>query len=228
METWCLFSDGDVYLPDYPISESAAVIIKLPQSTQEKSISLDSALRQRATSREYLDTPLSLLNLSQLLFAAQGRRGGGEKRLAPSAQEQYPLSTFFVAHSVAGIAAGLYRYQNSDHSLAELEKGHFSGLLEAAAIGQQPWLETAAAVIVLAGNIEAMNRHFAEQPPLKQRGERYVYMEVGAAAQNVQLQATALDIAMVLVGGFDNEAVKSLLKLPTDIEPCALLCVGNG
>jgi SagB-type dehydrogenase family enzyme len=203
------------------------VTIKLPQQESESNISLASALRQRETRREYLGTPLSLLNLSSLLFAGQGMRGSGSKLLAPSAQEQYPLSTFVVVNNVSDIAAGLYRYHNSDHSLAEIEKGSFAALLEGAAIGEQVWVGKAAAIIILAGNIQRMNQHFSEQPPVNERGERYVYIEAGAVAQNIQLQGTALNIGMVLVGGFNNETVKSILKLPPELEPTALLCIGN-
>jgi SagB-type dehydrogenase family enzyme len=203
------------------------VNIKLPQHTLETSISLEAALSQRETKREYLDDPLSLSNLSQLLFAAQGMRGSGSKLHAPSAQEQYPLSVFIVVSRVADIAAGVYKYDNSDHFITELKKGYISGSLECLAIGEQPWVGNAAAIIVLAANIQSMNKHFAEQPPLNRRGERYCYIEVGAVAQNVQLVGTALNTGMVLVGGFDNEGVKQLLNLPPELEPSALLCLGN-
>jgi SagB-type dehydrogenase family enzyme len=203
------------------------MIIKLPRQQSENSISLESALSQRETKREYLGSPLALENLSKLLFSAQGMRGSGNKLLAPSAQEQYPLSTFIVVNRVADIDAGLYQYRNSDHSLLEIEKGYFSEALEKSAIGKQPWVSNAAGVIVLAANITSINQHFYEQPPLNQRGERYAYIEVGAVAQNIQLQGTALDIGMVLVGGFDNDKVRTILKLPQQLEPAALLCIGN-
>jgi len=203
------------------------MIIKLPKENPISSVSLESALTQRATKREYLDNELSLSNLSQLLFSAQGLRGDDNKLFAPSAQEQYPLSTFISVNRVTDIDKGLYLYKNSDHSIIKKENGDFSELLENAALGEQPWVSKAAAVIVLAGNINSMNRHFSEQPPLNKRGERYNYIEVGAVAQNIQLQGTVLNIGMVLVGGFDNELVKTILKLPAELEPSALLCLGN-
>ena len=203
------------------------MIIKLPQQKKVSSISLESVFIQRETKREYLDSSLSLSNLSQLLFSGQGIRDNRSKLLTPSAQEQYPLTTFVAVNRVSDIAAGLYQYKNSNHSMVELEKGCFSEPLEKSAIGEQPWVASAAAVIILTGNIQAMNRHFSEQPPLNTRGERYTYMEVGAVAQNIQLQGIALNIGMVLVGGFDNEIVKTILKLPPELEPSALLCVGN-
>ena len=201
--------------------------IKLPKSNQDNLYSLENALRHRETKREYLDTPISLYHLSKLLYAAQGIRSDHGKLVTPSAQEQYPLSTFVVIRNVMDVAEGLYEYDNADHSLLLREEGYFSKTLEAAAIGDQAWVANAALIIVLASNIQSMNTHFAEQAPLNKRGERYCYIEVGAAAQNVQLQGTALDIGMVLVGGFDNERVKTVLNLPSELEPSALLCLGN-
>ena len=124
------------------------------------------------------------------------------------------------------ISAYIYT-KNSDHSIVKIETGEFSKQLEDAAIGEQPWVGNAAAIIILAGNIQSMNQHFSEQPPLNKRGERYNYIEVGAAAQNMHLQATALDIGMVLVGGFNNDKVKTILKLSPKLEPSAFICIGN-
>lgn len=201
--------------------------VQLIQQELESAFSLESALRQRETKRDFSDIPLTLADLSMLLFAAQGRRGGGSKLLAPSAQEQYPLSTFAVANKVSELDQALYQYDNSDHSLKLIESGSYAGLLENTALGEQPWVGRAAAIVVLTANIQSMNQHFSTQPPINQRGERYSYIEVGAVAQNMQLQAAALGIAMVLVGGFDNEQVRSVVSLPSELEPAALLCFGN-
>jgi len=154
-------------------------------------------------------------------------RGNGAKLVTPSAHEQYPIATYVVSRRVTGIEPGFYQYDNKSHSVDELLQGEFSTLLEKAALGEQPWIKNAAAIIVFAGNIESMNKHFADQPPLNARGERYNYIEVGAIAQNMQLQGTALDIGMVLVGGFNNTEVKDILQLPQSLEPSALVCIGN-
>ncbi len=203
-----------------------------PQQESAMTMSVESALKQRETKREYLDTPLSLTKLSQILFAAQGLRGNGNKLTAPSAQEQYPISTYVVVNNVVAkknspLAPGLYQYDNSDHSLVELQTGLFSKQLEEAAIGEQAWVGNAAVIVILAGNIQSMNQHFSEQPPFNKRGERYNYIEVGAIAQNMQLQGTTLDVGMVLVGGFNNQEVKTILSLANDLEPSALVCMGN-
>ena len=161
--------------------------IQLPQRESGDLYSLESAIAQRESKREYLDTPLSLENLSKLLFAAQGMRGSGTKRVSPSAQEQYPISTYLVSNRVTEIDPGIYQYENTNHAINEIAKGNFSTPLENAALGEQPWVRNAAAIIIFVSNIQLMNKHFADQPPLNTRGERYSYIEVGAIVQNLSL-----------------------------------------
>jgi len=201
--------------------------IKLPQAPIVDQKGLVSLLQRRETRREFSDQPITLMQLSQLLFSAQGKRPGSSKLTAPSAQEQYPLSILVVVNNISDINAGLYRYHVMQSELEHISSDKAGDQLVHAAIGDQPWIAQAAAVFVLMGNIAAMNRHFAAQPPLNQRGERYVYIEAGAAAQNIHLQATELGEGMVLVGGFDNDRIKQILNQPPELEPLALLCIGN-
>ena len=67
---------------------------------------------------------------------------------------------------------------------------------------------------------------FAEQPPDGRRGLRYVYLEAGALLQNICLQATALGLGTVFVGGFDDAKTASVLNLPSPFEPVGMICVG--
>jgi len=201
--------------------------IALPDPQSSNSINIESALRQRETKREFLTSPISLQNLSLLLFAAQGERGSNGKLTAPSAHEQYPMTVFVVANNVAEIEAGIYSYETANNTMQLFSKGKYGKALSNSAIGEQPWVAEAAAIIILAANIESMKNHFSAQSPINERGERYVYIETGAIAQNIQLQGTAIAVGMVLVGGFDNDIVKSILHLPNELEPTALLCVGN-
>ncbi len=99
--------------------------------------------------------------------------------------------------------------------------------MEGVGIGDQPWLSESAIVIGVAARLEESTKHFASQPPKGERGKRYVYMESGALAQNVHLQATDLGLGCVLVAGFEDSQAKSVLLLPPELEPTALLCIGH-
>ncbi len=52
-------------------------------------------------------------------------------------------------------------------------------------------------------------------------------MEVGAVAENIYLQATALGLGTVYVGAFRDERVKQVLQMPEEEDPFAILPVGR-
>jgi len=74
--------------------------------------------------RSYKDTPLTLKEVSQLLWASQGIVASG-RRAAPSAGATYPLEIFFIAGKVEGLKPGLYKYRNKEHSLELIKRGRF-------------------------------------------------------------------------------------------------------
>jgi SagB-type dehydrogenase family enzyme len=165
--------------------------------------------------------------LSQLLWSAQGVTGAEQKRSTPSAHGLYPLHLKIVVHRVSELEPGTYEYDVNSHSL-KLVGGCIPGWeLHKLGIGDQPWLKDAAVVIAVSAKLRDVVRHFESQSPQGKRGARYVYMETGALAQNVHLQSTALGIGCVLVAGFDDAMVQQTLRLPSDLEPTALLCIGQ-
>ena len=201
--------------------------IPLPPAQALSSTTLTQALAARRSRRQYGDGDIDLRHLAQLLWAAQGSTGDGRQCTAPSAGAQYPMETRVVAGRVEDLAAGVYRYRAASHQLEALLDGDLRQQLCAAALEEQPWVAQAALVLALVADVEAMQLHFAEQPPRGERGERYVYLEAGAMAQNIALQATALGLGAVLVGGFDDDAVAAVLDLPAGHRAGALLCIGN-
>ncbi|WP_386077973.1 nitroreductase family protein [Vreelandella sp. F11] len=119
------------------------------------------------------------------------------------------------------------KYQAESHSLNLMSGRVPEGVVQSLGIGDQPWLKESALIIAVTAKLGDAVQHFKAQPPQGERGARYVYMETGALAQNVHLQSTALGVGCVLVAGFDNARVKEVLRLPSDLEPTALLCIGQ-
>jgi SagB-type dehydrogenase family enzyme len=85
----------------------------------------------------------------------------------------------------------------------------------------QSYVRRAPAVLVITGVYKRTMAKYG------QRGRRYVHMEVGHAAQNVYLQATALGLGTVMVGAFDDNEIQQVLTLPADHEPLGLMPVGH-
>ena len=157
--------------------------------------------------------PLSLEQISQLAWAAQGQDANSGYRTVPSAGATYPLELFVVTGD------GLFQYLPAKHSLEKLTGQDLRAALASAAWGQG-FIKTAPLTLVFATQFSRTTKRYG------QRGVRYVYMESGHAAQNVHLQAEALGLGSVAVGAFDDTSVSKVLSLPDYLEPIYLVVVG--
>jgi SagB-type dehydrogenase family enzyme len=163
---------------------------------------------------------LTLEEAAQLLWAAQGRNNPEGRRTAPSAGALYPLEIYLLAGQVAGLPAGVYRYQPSAHALATARAGDQRTSMAMAAL-EQMWMRHAPAVLLIAAVPERTRRKYGE------RSGRYVAMEVGHAAQSVYLQAGALGLGTVAVGAFEDDQVAQIAGFRAGEEPQLLLPVGR-
>lgn len=203
------------------------MITVLPPPDMSGRLNLEYVLRARRTIREFSDRPASIAALGQLLWAAQGLTGPDGRRTTPSAGALFMLQICVAVGHVAELATGNYRYDPASHGLVQVGTGDSRDAIAAAGIGDQPWLRHAAAIIVIGGDVGEAREHFRDQPPIGERGFRYVFMEAGHCAQNLYLQATALDLGAVIVGGFDDSIVRGLGILSSRHEPLALMAIGH-
>lgn len=189
---------------------------------------LADVLSRRRSVRAFAEEPLPVADLTALAWAAQGATGGG-RRTTPSAGERYPLGVTAAVLHVEGTANGLWRWDPEPGRLVRVAAGGFGAALAAATLDARDWLADAAAVLVISADLEAACSAFATQPPAWERGARYVWLEAGAAAQNVALQAAANGIGAVLVAGFDDDLLHVVhpALLPDGHDPLALVAVGR-
>jgi len=222
---WLPACGGDV--PPYGPASSGAPggitedIVSLPEPRLRGPLSVEEALARRRSVREYADAPLTVDQLSQLLWSAQGiteRRYG--LRTAPSAGALYPLQVYVAVERVDGLRAGVYRYDPRRHGLELVLDRSVRRQLYRAALSQSA-LAGAPATLALAAVFARTTRKYGE------RGRRYVYMEVGHAAENVCLQAIALGLGTVVIGAFDDGSVRRTLGMRDDEEPLYLMPVGR-
>lgn len=194
--------------------------LQLPLVRLDGPVSLESALKNRRSVREYGDEPLSLEEVSQLLWAAQGITHEGVHRTTPSAGGLYPLEIYLLVGAVDGLGTGIYKYLPSGHQLLEVSSQDKRGDLYLAALKQDP-IRQAPIVIVFGAVYERTQVKYGD------RALRYVHVEVGSAAENVYLQATALDLGTVFVGAFSDKQVKTALSLAEDEQALGLMPVGR-
>jgi SagB-type dehydrogenase family enzyme len=194
--------------------------IKLPQPVRDGKTSIEKSLSDRRSIRQYKNLPITLADLAQLLWAAQGMSGTGGRRTAPSAGALYPLELCVVAGNVTGLSAGIYLYDPLKHELNRTTEGDARSELSKAALNQ-PSIKNAPAVLVISAVFERTTIKYGE------RGVRYVHMEAGHAAQNVYLQAAALDLGTVVIGAFGDDAVIKVLGLPERQQPLYIMPIGR-
>lgn len=202
-----------------PAAEDGVRVV-LPEPNYEGDVSVEAALLQRRSVWSYTGEPLTLPEIAQLLWAAQGTNEPGGKRTAPSAGALYPLEVYLVAGNVTGLEAGVYRYEPQPHELIRVLAGEKREVLSQAALNQSNIRQGAVDIVITAVYARTTQKY-------GERGIRYVHLEAGHAAQNMYLQAVSLDLGMVVVGAFHDDQVQEVLNLPEDAEPLYIIPVGR-
>jgi SagB-type dehydrogenase family enzyme len=203
-----------------PMQEFKSETIKLPEPQYDSDVSIEKALLKRRSVRSFKDSPLTLAEVSQLLWAAQGITSPRGLRTAPSAGALYPLEIYIVAVNVDALPDGVYHYRPLRHEVVCVIKGDKRIELCAAALGQTS-VRNAAAVIVFAAVYERTTVKYGE------RGIHYVHMETGHAAQNVFLQAVPLNLGTVVIGAFNDDEMRKVLKMSDKEQPLYVMPVGR-
>jgi SagB-type dehydrogenase family enzyme len=206
-----------------PATSATSPVLTLPEPAARGAASLEEVLGRRRSIREYSDAPLTLAELAQLLWAAQGITSPEGLRTTPSAGALYPLEAFAACDRVEGVRPGIYRYLPAGppgtHGLALAAAGvHGPRLRELSTT--QDFIGLVPLNVILAARAQAMSEKYGEA-----FAERFIAMELGHAAQNVHLQAEALGLGSVAIGALDEAAVQALLR--TDARPLYMVSVGR-
>ena len=195
-------------------------VVKLPKPQHDSKTSIEKTLAKRRSVRDYKNEPLTLAQVSQLLWAAQGVTNPRGFRTAPSAGATYPLETYVVVGNVTNLSPGIYKYRPQKHELIRTVRGDKREELSSAALGQS-WVRQAPVVMVFGAIYERTTGRYGD------RGIMYVHMEAGHAAQNVSLQAISLGLGTVMVGAFHDHSVKRIMNLKTDEKPLYIVPIGK-
>lgn len=190
-------------------------VIDLKPPRAKGNLTVEESIGKRRSVREFKSAPLTMDEIGQLLWAAQGvteSRTG--LRASPSAGATYPLEVYVVTSD------GLYHYRPDGHKLVLKHEGDLRKKLSEAALDQR-WVAEAPAVFVIAADYKRTSRRYGT------RATRYVDMEVGCASENIALEAVALNLGSGMVGAFDDAAVKKVLYLPDNEAPLMLIPVGH-
>ncbi len=208
-------SDQQRGVPMPPLCDQASRasrVIALPPPC-EPSIGLVAAMRSRRSVRRYADIPLSLPELSFLLWSSQGvrqRTDTATQRTVPSAGSRHAFETVILANRVEGLQSGLYQFLACDGALSVLsERAGISEDLCAACRGQM-FVSSAAAVFFWVAVPARMVWRYGE------RGYRYLFLDAGHVCQNLYLAAEAISCGACAIGAYSDDDVNRLLGLDGD------------
>ena len=199
-------------------------MVQLSEPKLKGNLSFEEALARRRSVRQFTGQPLKMSEIAQLAWAGQGvtepQKG---LRTAPSAGQTYPVELYFVMQD------GLFVYRPQGHLLEQVIEsaepsqrirqmlGATAGAQSAASSGG---VAQAGCYLVLAGSARKLTAQFRDD------ARKYMLLEAGHVAQNIQLQAVCLDLGSVTVGGFDVKELSRICKLPRELEPIYIICVG--
>ncbi|TKJ29717.1 nitroreductase [bacterium (candidate division B38) B3_B38] len=203
-------------------AQQPAAEIKLPPPSLTGKVSVEEAIKARRTIRSFQPQPLTLSQVSQLLWAAQGITGGRDNlRAVASAGALDPIEMYMVVgdKGVEGLEAGIYHYLPKSHSVEVVKKGDYQDKVVEGALGQQ-WIGTAPIVMIVTAEYARTTVKY------KERGIRYVHVEVGHVGQNIFLQAEAIGLGAGIVGAYSDEQIAKVLGLPSEITPLLIMPVG--
>ena len=174
-------------------------------------ISLRKAIEIRKTLRKYSSTPLTLKELSFLLWATQGVKKVTDRpvtiRTVPSAGARHAFESYLLINHAEGLEPGLYRYIALKHSLLLEKSGSTLAARLTAACADQVQVLNSAVTFFWAAVVERMFWRYDE------RGYRYLHLDAGHVCQNLYLAAEAINAGVCAIAAYDDDKVNKVLGL---------------
>lgn len=193
----------------YKTYPDAIKTIKLPPPEFDKEIRFWHVVLNRQSTREFKNEPISLKQLSLLLFGMNGLTRVFPHvafRTTPSAGGLYPIEVYPVINNVEDLEQGLYHYNIPKHNLELMKDGDFRLKITKGCLDQQ---------IAFKSTVNFVWTAIIERSRWKylQRCYRYIYMDVGHIGQNFYLIAEALGLGACTIGAIYDDEINELLEI---------------
>ncbi len=198
--------------------------IRLPKPSGEGEVTAEQAIHRRRSIRDYSGKPMTLEQLSRVLFYTGGinsERWGSQLRAAPSSGALYPIELYPVVNRVDGLRSGLYHYGVRDHSLAELRVADLRQTVVRHGLMQE-FLGEANVVLFMTVIFQRMRFKYQD------RTYRYGLIEAGHLGQNAYLIATSMGLGACAIGAFMDDDINAMLGVDGKNEAAIyMLAIGN-
>ena len=210
-------TDQSSGIPPPPVEKSysadAERITLIPPSEFQTLLGADLlvAIKNRRSRRRFSETPLTLEEVSFLLWATQGIQEqlgvGHARRTVPSAGGRHALETYLCALNVRGLDTGFYRYLPVEHQLLV----EYRDIRAAERIGwaafQQNWMSSGAGVFIWSAIPYRMEWRYGLA------AHKVILLDAGHVCQNLYLACEAIKAGTCAVAAYDQELMDELLKL---------------
>lgn len=201
---------GEIQPPVQKGVPEGAVLVPLPPRHEWRVPPCDllSAIGNRQSRRKFTDDPLSLAELSFLLWATQGVRaemGAAVLRTVPSAGCRHPFETYIAALNVAGLEPALYRYLPLDHALMLVNKPPNMRFSLAAGAHGQRFVAQAAVCFIWTAIPARTEWRYAEA------SHKVIALDAGHVCQNLYLACEAIRAGTCAVAAYRQDLMDALV-----------------
>ncbi len=170
---------------------------------------LGEAISRRESVRNFTQAPLTIDELSALLWATQGVRlvlsRACALRTVPSAGARHAFETYLAVERVDALPAGLYRYLPFDHQLVRLTTDARIGQAAASACLQQEFVAEAAVTFFWTALPERMEWRYGLA------AHKVIALDAGHVCQNLYLACQSIGAGTCAIAAYDQEACDRLL-----------------
>ncbi len=196
-------------------------IIELPPIKETEPISFEKLLTKRKSIRRFKDEPLTLQQLSNILWFTYGTTID-QRRVVPSAGAIYPFTIFVSIKNVQEVNPGLYTYNPQQHTIQLSKDNPLTEEIANSCIGKGRHIRSAPLTIILVADYSIITMEYGE------RGILYTYQESGHIGQNIYLGVIQLGLSTVAVGAFYPKKLSKVLNIKkANIEPLYIFPIGK-
>lgn len=196
-----------------PFSKNTTRIDLLPPDkwSNVKDISLTSAFKNRKSHRVFKKQPLTLEELSFLLWATQGIRqivnAGTALRTVPSAGARHSFETYLIILHVEDVEPGVYRYSAVEHQLvlehtdADLQNHIVDASYGQSFVGRAPV------------NFVWTTIPYRMEWRYHKAAHKVIAIDAGHVCQNLYLAVEAIDAGTCAIAAYHQELMDDLLRV---------------
>ncbi len=208
-------SDQSRNIPQPPLemeydASRQVIDLPMPENIKIRSFDLRHAIEGRRSIRSYSKEPLTIEELSYLLWVTQGVvqvTPGATFRNVPSAGARHALETYLLINNVRDVPEGIYRFLAIENKLVEINtQPDIADRVTEGCLGQD-FIRKSAVTFIWAADAYRMKWRYGE------RGYRYLHLDAGHACQNLYLSAGSVECGVCAIAAFSDDDMNELLLL---------------